>query len=314
MEREANYTAVGAFVLLVLAMAGLFIYWYADSRDQRDYTRYEIYFDGSVSGLSEGGSVRYLGVDVGRVIRIRLDQRAADRVVAIVDIDSTTPVSQRTLAQLSLQGVTGLLYIDLLQESAGGSTLKVLSGVASQQYPVIRSARSNFDSFISLLPDLATRVSDISARVNTLLSEKNLAAVSNLVANLDQAGATLPGAVSNASALVNDLRAATAESRVVIADVQKATRTAAPDLVVVMERLRTTSDNMANASQRLDKMIAENQAELTGFVRDGLPQIEALARDSRAAANEFKQLSRSLRQNPSQLIYQPATTGVEIPR
>jgi phospholipid/cholesterol/gamma-HCH transport system substrate-binding protein len=314
MEREANYTAVGAFVLLVLAMAGLFIYWYSDSRDQRDYTRYEIYFDGSVSGLTEGGAVRYLGVDVGRVIRIRLDQRAADRVVAIVDIDSTTPVSQRTLAQLSLQGVTGLLYIDLLQESAGGSTLKILSGVASQQYPVIRSARSNFDSFISLLPDLATRVSDISARVNTLLSEQNLSAVSRLVANLEKAGTTLPATASNASALVSELRAATAESRVVIADVRQATKSAAPDLATMMEKLRLTSDNMASASQRLDQLIAENRAELAGFVHDGLPQIEALARDSRAAANEFKQLSRSLRQNPSQLIYQPPVSGVEIPR
>src|SRR5258706_8632503 len=141
MERDANYAAVGAFVLLVVAMAGLFTYWYADSRDHPDYTRYEIYFDGSVSGLTQGGSVRYLGVDVGRVVRIRLDQRAADRVMVVVDIDSTAPVSPRTLAQLSLQGVTGLLYIDLLQEPATGSTLRVLSGVASQQYPVIRSAR-----------------------------------------------------------------------------------------------------------------------------------------------------------------------------
>ena len=40
MEREANYAAVGAFVLLVTAMAGLFVYWYADSRDARSYTRY----------------------------------------------------------------------------------------------------------------------------------------------------------------------------------------------------------------------------------------------------------------------------------
>ena len=28
MEREANYAAVGAFVLLITAMAGLFVYWY----------------------------------------------------------------------------------------------------------------------------------------------------------------------------------------------------------------------------------------------------------------------------------------------
>ena len=33
MEREANYTAVGAFVLLIVTMAGLFVYWYAGSND-----------------------------------------------------------------------------------------------------------------------------------------------------------------------------------------------------------------------------------------------------------------------------------------
>ncbi len=37
--------------------------------------RYEIYFDGSVSGLSEGSTVRYLGVAVGRVTRIGIDPR-----------------------------------------------------------------------------------------------------------------------------------------------------------------------------------------------------------------------------------------------
>src|SRR6478735_8301511 len=103
MEREANYVAVGAFVLLVLAMGALFVYWYSDAREQHSYNRYEVYFDGSVSGLAVGGQVRYLGVDVGRVVAIRLDQRAADRVQVIVDIDSSAPISERTLAQLSLQ-------------------------------------------------------------------------------------------------------------------------------------------------------------------------------------------------------------------
>src|SRR4051812_43488794 len=119
MEREANYVAVGAFVLLVVAMATLFVYWYSDSRDKHDFRRYEVYFDGSVSGLAVGGQVRYLGVDVGRVVRIRLDRRAADRVQVIVDIDSDAPISNRTLAELSLQGVTGLLYIDLLLQRPG---------------------------------------------------------------------------------------------------------------------------------------------------------------------------------------------------
>jgi phospholipid/cholesterol/gamma-HCH transport system substrate-binding protein len=67
MEREANYAAVGAFVLLVALVAGLFVYWYSDTREHKIFRRYEIYFDGSVSGLERGAAVRYLGVGVGRV-------------------------------------------------------------------------------------------------------------------------------------------------------------------------------------------------------------------------------------------------------
>jgi phospholipid/cholesterol/gamma-HCH transport system substrate-binding protein len=95
MEREANYTAVGAFVILVTAMAGLFVYWYSEGRDRRSYVSYEIYFQGSVTGLSEGGSVRYLGVEVGKVRRIRLDSRSADRVQIVAEIDQSAPRSCR---------------------------------------------------------------------------------------------------------------------------------------------------------------------------------------------------------------------------
>ena len=54
MEREASYLTVGAFVLLVLALGTWFVIWYTDSQDQRDYRRFEIYFEGSVAGLSRG--------------------------------------------------------------------------------------------------------------------------------------------------------------------------------------------------------------------------------------------------------------------
>ena len=63
MEREANYVAVGAFILLVVAMGVGFVLWYTDANDSRDYDLYEIYFTGSVSGLDRGSPVRYLGVE-----------------------------------------------------------------------------------------------------------------------------------------------------------------------------------------------------------------------------------------------------------
>ena len=77
MEREANYTAVGAFVLVVAALAGAFVYWYSDARNARSYERHEIYFEGSVSGLTVGSTVRYLGVDVGRVTDVHERRKMA---------------------------------------------------------------------------------------------------------------------------------------------------------------------------------------------------------------------------------------------
>ena len=314
MEREANYAAVGAFVLLLIAMAGAFVYWYSDTSDTRNFTRYEVYFDGSVSGLSEGGAVRYLGVDVGRVRRIRLDQRAGDRVLVVVEIDADTPISERTVAQLSLLGVTGLLYIDLQQLTAANSALKLIDPVPGLQYPVIRSARSSFDTFVSSLPDVTARLGELAVRANDLLSDRNVAVFSKLIDDAGHAGAALPETVASVSELVRELRTTTADTRAILSDVQKSVKGAAPDLATGMERLRITSENMARASQKLDELIDENRTDLRSFARDGLPQVEALVRDSRAAAREFQDLSRSLRDNPSQLLYQPAPRGVEIPR
>ena len=175
MEREANYTAVGAFVLLIVAMAGLFVYWYAGNTDDRDYKRYEIYFEGSVSGLNRGSTVRYLGVEVGRVVAISIDQRAADRVQVIADIDSQAPISKDTLASLSLQGVTGLLYIDLLAER--GCQAHRMDPVPSEQYPVIDSVQSNFDLFLASLPDLVGRAAEVADRAARVLSDENIAGV-----------------------------------------------------------------------------------------------------------------------------------------
>jgi phospholipid/cholesterol/gamma-HCH transport system substrate-binding protein len=201
MEREARYAAVGAFVLLVLTMAVLFVYWYSESHERRDYTRYEVYFEGSVSGLARGAPVRYLGVEVGRVVRMRIDPRNSSRVEVVVDIDSSAPVSQATLAELSLQGVTGLLYIDLIVSPAGR---RLADAVPSLEYPVIRSARSNFDVVLASLPGLVGVVGDVADRLSRILSNQNIAAIGGALDNINQASVTLPKTLREIQALTAD--------------------------------------------------------------------------------------------------------------
>jgi phospholipid/cholesterol/gamma-HCH transport system substrate-binding protein len=313
MEREANYVAVGIFVLLMVVMGVLFVYWYSDSRDHRNYQRYEIYFDGTVSGLSEGGPVRYLGVDVGRVQRIRIDPRAANRVQVVADIDATTPISDQTLAQLSLQGVTGLLYIDLEQERDSDRGRRILAMVPSENYPVIRSAHSDLDQFLSSLPNLTARMNDLVERASHMLSDGNIQSVTRIVGNLDQASSGLPRTARNIDTLVDSLNEDSADAKRLITDLHASTQTASVDFLAAVQRLRATSDNLVSASGTLDRFATQNRDQLSAFVNEGLPQLEALLRDSRDAAQQISELSIGLRENPSRLIYQPPANGVTIP-
>ena len=66
--------------------------------------------------------------------------------------------------------------------------------------------------------------------------------------------------------------------------------------------------------QMIDAIMAENQGDIRAFTQAGLPELERVARESRAAATEIQDLVRSLRDNPSRLIYQPRDGGVEIPQ
>ena len=310
MEREANYAAVGAFVLLVGLLGVLFVYWYSDTREHREYNRYEIYFGGSVSGLDRGAAVRYLGVGVGRVVDMRIDPRDSSRVEVIADIDATTPISANTVAELGLQGVTGLLYIDLAEDR----NPKHPPSVAGLKYPVIRSAPSRFDVFLASFPELVAAVGELVQRAHLFLSDPNLEAVSTTLGNLAQASGKLPQLAQQLNALIAELRTTAADLDASARSARGLLDTAGPDVETAAQRLRVLADHLAGASEQLDRVIAENRADVRSFTHNGLPEIERFAREGREAAEDIRALSNSLRENPAQLIYQPPERGVDIPR
>ena len=310
MDRDANYVAVGAFVLLLLAMAAGFVLWYSETGDRRSYQRYEIYFDGSVFGLSQGGSVRYLGVAIGRVTRIELDPRDASRVRVVADISEDTPIEDDTVASLALQGVTGLLFINLKPADPGKPRERP---VPSIQYPVIPSERSDFDVFVSSLPDAVAKASETLNRLNAMLSDRNIGAVTDALGSIEAAAAQLPGTMEQTQRLVAELRGAAVEMRGAATDVRALAADAGPELRAAIRRLGAAAESAAKMTARLDKLVADNEDSVSRFADEGLTEIQVLVRDLREASQAIEQLGRQLEADPSQLLYQPATRGVEIP-
>jgi phospholipid/cholesterol/gamma-HCH transport system substrate-binding protein len=310
MEREANYTIVGAFVLLVITIAGLFVYWYSDATGKRNYTRYEVYFDGSVAGLTEGASVRYLGVNVGRVVNLNIDRRNAGRVQVIVDVDSTTPVSTGTVAELSQQGVTGVLYIDLASQ-AGNRALQDV--VPSERFPVIRSSRSNIDQLLANLPEMVGRATEALDRLQVLFDERNMQAFSGILANLNTTTAVMPQTVKDLDSLGLDLHSTSEEIARTAVSVRGITDGMGPQLRGVMDQMTEIARNLNSVTAGINSLIEENRASLRAFTRDGLPQAQQLMGNGQTAVGEVRDLAHSLRENPSQLLLEKPEQGVLIP-
>ena len=311
MDRDSNYVAVGAFVLLVIAMAVSFVFWYTDQQDKRTYQRYEIYFPGSVSGLTAGSPVRYLGVDVGKVVRIGLDPQQRKTVQVIADIDSTAPIDDRTRASLSLQGVTGLLFVDLEQDPKAESTGGLAQG---QRYPMIRSRRSDFDVLLSNLPELTTHLVELADHFNQIFSDANVRSIKATLENARLASEHLPDTVREAQQLLVEVRRTTQEVQGTVTELRGLVTKGSPDLEATFANIHQISDNLAKTTARLNSFVTENEPGYSRFSKQSLPEFEQLLRESRQAVRDFRDLSRSLKQNPSQLIYESNYRGIEVPK
>jgi phospholipid/cholesterol/gamma-HCH transport system substrate-binding protein len=311
VDKDTNYVVVGAFVLLVIGIAVSFVYWYTDQRDKHTYRRYEIYYDGTVAGLTAGSPVRYLGVDVGKVARITLEPPDRKRVEVIADIEEHAPIDARTTALLSLQGVTGLLFIDLEEDPNSAASGPLPKG---QRYPVIRSAPSDLDELLRSLPALAKHAIDLVDHMDQVFSDENVRNLKVTLANARVASERTPVLLHEIEDLVANLRRTSDEVDAAAADFHRATNDAAPDLKVTLANIRRISEALESSSDHLNDFIVENEPALSRFTGQGLPELERLLHESRDTVRDIRDLSRSLKQNPAELLYESNYHGVELPR
>jgi phospholipid/cholesterol/gamma-HCH transport system substrate-binding protein len=311
MERDARYATVALFALACIAAAVAFIWWYSGRGDRREYQTYEIYFQGTVSGLSKGSPVRYLGVDVGRVTLLNVDPQDPGRVKVKAEIDSTAPISGATLAKLGLLGLTGLLYIDLQQDPDVPASRPLAQGT---QYPVIPSRKGTIEASAEQLPEILAQATSVLARIERVLSDENVRAVGQTMANIERASADLPATMAEARALAAELRGISASTLELTNSLNQTLGRMQPDLEATLASARSASDKLARTADGLDRLLNANDGGLGKTTRASVAELQQLMIDARSASNEVRELARTLRERPSSVLFEPQAAGVEIPR
>ena len=156
------------------------------------------------------------------------------------------------------------------------------------------------------------RANDLLTRVGRVFSDENLEGLAATVKSLRTATAGLPQTSQNITKLVDDLRGTVKEINGAAQALRGISEDARPEVKNALARLTDTANNLAQASERIDRFTQKSEAQLGHFSEQGLFELERLVRETRSAAREFRDLSRSLRENPSQILYEPPQSGVEI--
>jgi phospholipid/cholesterol/gamma-HCH transport system substrate-binding protein len=254
--------------------------------------------------------VRYLGVDVGRVRGLAIARDNPSRVRVTAEIDSEAPISGATRARLGLLGLTGLLFIDLQQDPEGDPTRVLGDG---QRYPVIPSRKGDIEAFVERLPDLLGDTARLVKRVEGLLTDENLKAVSTTLANVETASRDLPAVTRSAAELAAELRRTSAEVSALTQKVRGVADTAGPQIEASLAGVRATAEKMSRTADSLERIVAGNEASLAQFAGSGVADLQALAIDLRGTSDEVRALARSLRDRPSSLLIEQKESGMEIP-
>jgi len=170
MDTRANYALIGLFTLLVVAAGFLFVYWFAVSDRGRERVAVEVVFRDSVAGLSRGSGVTFNGLRVGEVSGLRLDPEDPNRVIAMIQIDSMTPVRADTRAQLEYQGLTGIANISLMGGSPDSGRLV---STPDAPPPVIHAEPSDFQDLMQSGREITRSAAETLERLNKLIDQND---------------------------------------------------------------------------------------------------------------------------------------------
>src|SRR5918997_6585206 len=168
METRANYALIGLFTLAVIAAAFGFVYWFSGSDSGQRRQPLRVVFSGSVSGLSKGSIVLFNGIRVGEVTDIQLLPEDPRRVVAVVEVDRTTPIRTDTRARLESQGLPGAALVALI---GGEPNAPALTAGPGQPFPTIFAERSDFQDLIESARAIARRADEVLEKVGRVVSD-----------------------------------------------------------------------------------------------------------------------------------------------
>jgi len=309
MFKGNNNFIVGLFVSVSIAAFVGFVLWLTGRSGVEDMQRYSMMFQRDVTGLSIGGPVNYMGVNIGSVIGMQLIRKKDMNVQVDVEILQSTPVDSGTFASLAFQGITGVAVINLSSDPGGHEALEMTSG---SEYPVIPVRDVGIAAVLSRAPRIMNQMDDLLTHANELLGEQNRVAIASTLEHLQSLASSLAESRETIASLPSNLEHTLAGIQATVDQLQGIIKGAEPGLTSTIDNIKLSSEKLASLTARLDNWMVENEAGMQRFIEEGLGEAPELVSNARRTLRQLEKLVQELQDNPSQLIHRPPEDALEI--
>lgn len=205
---KASNLMIGTTTLAVIAAGFVGLLGYQKIHGIRQQGPLRIVFAGSASGLHNGGSVNFDGVQVGQILSLRLENPR--KIVALVRVDNSAPIRKDTIVGLEFQGLTGVAAISL----TGGAAAAPPVPLDEDGIPILTADLSETESIRDTLHNVdRILVGNQATLKNALLDfetysaslASNGDAIDSVIAKADGAFETFDSAMSRIDSVVPGL-------------------------------------------------------------------------------------------------------------
>jgi phospholipid/cholesterol/gamma-HCH transport system substrate-binding protein len=287
LETNANYVAVGAFVLACVIGLVVTILWLAGAQYSQEYSYYQTFFKGPVTGLGKGTITRYNGIDVGRVTDLKFNPADPQSVIVTMQVQPNLSIHEDSQASIESQGLTGGTYVEI---SGGTAKSPILVAKPGQDYPVIRAKQSTLQQLEQSAPEVVAKLNVAASRINDLLNDDNRRALAHVLANLEQTTSTIAKHSAEIDATIKDAGVATANLR------------------EASVNLKPTLDHVDATVTKFGKAADDADAFIKG---DGLAQLSDLIGEMRRLVVSLTKFSDQLNHDPTKLLFGDRRKGYQ---
>jgi phospholipid/cholesterol/gamma-HCH transport system substrate-binding protein len=301
METRAHYVAVGAFVLALIALAFVAVLWIGRTQLTTQYTDYDIYFTGPVTGLTQGAAVEFNGIQVGRVAEITIAN--VERIRVRIEIHQDVPIKTNTVAALETNILSGVSFIQLQGGTREAPTLKVEAG---ERYPVIKSRRSSLEQLYARAPQLLSKLMDVADNLNAVLSEHNQKALSSSLDNIQTLTANAAAHSKDLGETITNADAAMAALGKLLHNVDESYsgRNGLKDkLAAALSDYDRLAKGLIDTNHQIQLTLQDARPGVRRFAQQTLPQVGDLIADARHLVAGLTRLASTIERDPTRFLF-----------